>query len=463
MTPEQITAGARTVAHLATYFDELKGQIGELVAAGRAGRRGYFTPGEEEQVRQLQVSYWQSRAALFEVVLEFREAAELPEDRAPEAFLVAFGAAVLLVDAARFVREAFEPLSLVRRKLNEPESHFGIPPGTYDTVQKSLTSPRHAWHLYHAARYFETHRDDLQRRARGPLMEPVWETIERLRGRLDVPVRRYVKARLKERSRRAVGVLRYGLLGRALWGIHKLAGSLAAEKYLRRGHRPQLPEPVLAGLRTLLRPGDVILTRKEHALTNYFLPGYFKHAALYLGEAEDLGRLGIADHENVRPRWAKLLKPQEPGPHRVLEALKDGVWIRSTASPLRADAVAALRPRLAPEQLAAALARGMFHEGKPYDFDFDFTRADRLVCTEVIYRTYDGIGGITLPLTPRAGRLTLSAQDLIGLAVAGSGFEAVGVYIPLSGPEVLTGRAAGRELEATQRPARAPEASDPDV
>jgi len=457
MTPEQITAGARTVADLATYFEELKGQIGELVAAARASRRGYFIPGEEEEVRHLQVAYWQSRAALFEVVLGFREAEKLPEGRAPEAFLVAFGAAVLLVDAARFVREAFEPLPLVRRKLNEPEPHFGVPGGTYDTVQESLTSPRHAWHLYHAARYFETYRDELRERARGPLLEPVWETVERLRGQLDVPVRRYVRARLRERSRGAVGLLRYGLLGRALWGIHKLAGSLAAEKYLRPGHRPQLPESVLAEFRGLLRPGDVIVTRKEHALSNYFLPGYFKHAALYLGGAADLGRLGIADHENVRPRWAKLLEPQgagpqEPGPQRVLEALKDGVWIRSTASPLRADAVAALRPRLAPEQLGAALARGMFHEGKPYDFDFDFTRADRLVCTEVVYRAYDGIGGIALPLTRRAGRLTLSAEDLIAAALAGAGFEPVAAFTPTTGCEILTGDEARRKLLETRQP-----------
>ena len=85
--------------------------------------------------------------------------------------------------------------------------------------------------------------------------------------------------------------MRHGLLGRALWGIHKLAGSLAAEKYLRPGHRPHLPESVLAEFRKLLRPGDVILTRKEHALTNYFLPGYFKHAALYLGDAAALAGL----------------------------------------------------------------------------------------------------------------------------------------------------------------------------
>jgi len=461
MTPDQITAGARTVAHLAGYFEELKGTVAELVAAASASRRGYFTPDEEQRVRQLQVSYLKSRAALFEVVLAFREAKKLPDEQAPEAFLVAFAAAVLLVDAARTMRESFESLPLVRRKLNEPEPYFGIPAGTYDRVQGSLTSARHAWHLYHAVRYFELHRGDLAERAKGPLWEPVWAAIERYRRRIDVPVARLIKARSRVRTRRIVGLLRYGLLGQALWGIHKLAGSLAAERYVRRGHRPQLPPAVLAEFRGLLRPGDVILTRKEHALTNYFLPGYFKHAALYLGDPDALAALGLADHENVRPRWAKLLEPhgpglEDPGKDRVLEALKDGVWVRSPASPLRADAVTALRPRLPADRVALGIARAIFHEGKPYDFDFDFTRSDRLVCTEVVYRAYDGLGHINLPLTPRAGRLTLSAQDLVDMTVAGKCFEPVGVYRPGASIEVLSGTAAGQQLREVQKAEHSP-------
>jgi len=57
-----------------------------------------------------------------------------------------------------------------------------------------------------------------------------------------------------------------------------------------------------------------------------------------------------------------------------------------------------------------ALARGLSHEGKAYDFDFDFTRSDRMVCTEVVYRTYDGVGGMAFELKRRAVRL--GAEEL---------------------------------------------------
>lgn len=450
MTPEQITAGSRTIAHLADYFPELKRTAGELIERASATGRGYFTPAEEETVRRLQVSYWKARGALFEVVDSFRQDTELPESLRPDAFLVAYAAAVLLVDAGRFLRESFEPLPVVRRKLNEPEPAFEIPPGTYDTVQKSLTSPRHAWHLYHAMRYFDEHRADLSARAADGPLRPVLAVIERLGGRLQVPVSRLAKAQTRVRTRRAIGRLRYGLLGRALYGIQKLFSSMAAEKYLRSGHRPRLPEAVAGELCGLLRPGDVIVCRKEHAVTNYFLPGYWKHVALYLGTAADLRRLGIAEHEHVRPRWSQLLSEKRRPAERVLESMKDGVRIRGVDSALGCDAVVAIRPRLDSQDVAAALARGMFHEGKPYDFDFDFTRADRLVCTEVVYRSYDGVGQISFELTRRAGRLTLSAEDLVAMSLGRVHFEPVAAFTPDHGAELAAGEEAEALLRRTQ-------------
>ena len=448
MTPQQITVGARTVGHLAEYLDELKQAAGELIAAGQAGRRGYFTPSEEEAVRRLQVSYWQSRNALFEVVVAFRDDTQIPDRLRPDAFLVAYAAAVLLVHAARFLRESFEPRPLVRQKLNEPEPAFDIPKGMYDTIQKSLTGPRHAWHLYHAMQYFDDHQQQLRARANDPLLATVLAVIDRLEPRVRVPAARYLKARLRVRTRRVVSRVRYGLLGRSIYGIQKLASLMVGGVNTRPGYQPHLPEPIVTELRELLRPGDVLITRKEHVATNYFLPGYWKHAALYLGEPAALQRLGIADHENVRPRWSQILAPDGPHPHRVLEALKDGVWIRSSTSPFTADSILAIRTRLPKDDVAAALVRGFLHEGKPYDFDFDFTRADRLVCTEVVYRSYDGIAGITFPLTRRAGRLTLSAEDLARMSQKHEHFEPLAVFIPSHSPRLLVGQEAQSALSS---------------
>ncbi len=80
--------------------------------------------------------------------------------------------------------------------------------------------------------------------------------------------------------------------------------------------------------------------------------------------------------------------------------------------------------------------------GKPYDFDFDITRSDRLVCTEVVYRAYQGIGGLQFPLTRRAGQLTLAAEDLLRLSLARQGFEPLAIYAPRHLNRLLHGQEA---------------------
>jgi hypothetical protein len=151
----------------------------------------------------------------------------------------------------------------------------------------------------------------------------------------------------------------------------------------------------------------------------------------------------------VRPRWERLLTDDPREPRCVLEALKDGVRIRSVDSPLSSDAVLVLRPRLTQSEIAQAIARGLFHEGKPYDFDFDFSRSDRLVCTEIVYRSYEGVGGMQFQLVRRAGRLTLAAEDLIHMALERQGFEPLAVYAPGRTPALCVGGDVDRVVRAT--------------
>jgi hypothetical protein len=127
------------------------------------------------------------------------------------------------------------------------------------------------------------------------------------------------------------------------------------------------------------------------------------------------------------------------GRDRVIESLKDGVRQRTMDSPFGNDAVAVIRPKLGPEVIEQAIQRARTHVGKPYDFDFDFTRADRLVCTEVVYRSYEGLGGMHFELTRRAGHETLSAEDLLNLAIGRRSFELVAVYCDKFSDELLIG------------------------
>ncbi len=448
MNASEITSGIRSVIHLAAYFEELKQSARELVERATASERGYFTPDEEEAAQGLLVSYWQTRNALFELITSFRTEAESMDEDHPAVFLTAFAAALLLVDAARFLRDTVHDRPLVRQKLNEPLPQFGIEGGVYDHVQKSLLSARNAWHLYHAIEYFEGDETRLRELAANSQLDPVMQIIERLRHRLDVSVSQFAGAKLRTRASQIVRKLARSLLGRAMYGLQKWGGNLVADKYVRLGHQPSLPADVASRVRSLLLPGDVIIVRKEYALTNYFLPGYWPHAALYLGDVGSLQPLEAGVNDEHRPRWRRLLDAAGDNEDRVFESMKDGVLIRTLDSPFASDSIVILRPKLQVSDVGCALGRILPHEGKAYDFDFDFRRADRLVCTEVVYRAYEGIGDVSLPLTVRAGRPTLSGSDLIHMAIDNSNFRPVAVYAPSLAKGIVIGNPAVKVLQA---------------
>ncbi len=427
----ELEQGSSTVLGLSDHMVNLKQRALDLAASIPPESRGFFTPTEDEQTRHLLVSYWQSRNALFELVSSLHRVDRFVEECRPVALSIAYAGALVLVDVARFLRENFHHRSVVRGKLNEPEPYFGIPKGTYDHVQKSLTSPVHAWHLYHAMVFVRDNWRTLREAGRtDPKFDAVLDLIHRLQLRLDVSVEGFVVARTRVRVRSLRTRLTHDLLGRAIYGLQKCVSAFMADKYVKIGHQPGLQPEIDAELESNLCPGDVIVVRKEHALTNYFLPGYWPHAALYLGTVAQMQQLNLHQHDNIRDKWRAVESADHERPNRVLESMKDGVRVRSLSNPFRSDAIAILRPQLPVDRIAEALWRGFSHLGKSYDFDFDFTRSDRLVCTEVVYRSFEGVGGIAFELTRRAGRMTLSAEDLLTMAVHGNSFNIQAVYCP---------------------------------
>jgi hypothetical protein len=457
---DQLVADARTVAHADAYLQELKSQADSVFDPAAVASRGYITPTAEIQIRQLQFSYWKTRNALYELVYDIWRDIERLDRATPQQFLVALAAASLLVDAARYLREKFHRTSVVRRKLDEPDIVHGIPPRMYDEVQKSLTSPYHAWYLWQATRYYDRHHKKFVDAARADGLEPLVAIVDRLRDRLRPSLPMYLRTRMRVRGRRAARRLGRDVLGRGVYALQEALGRGMARVYVRPRHAPSLPRNVRAQVVELLRPGDVLVVRKEFAVTNYFLPGYWPHAALFLGTVNDLRQLGLSDDEHVAPRLSQLATATpstavlhhdeesawsgaEPHPC-VLEAIKDGVRIRSVNSALNSDSVVVIRPLMEPADIARAISHGLMHEGKPYDFDFDFCYSHRLVCTEVVYRAYEGVAGTQFDLRRHVGRFALAAGDLLRMALAGRHFSVQAAYVPTRSPHLEIGPTAAQ-------------------
>ncbi|MFM8326001.1 MAG: hypothetical protein ACKN9U_14155, partial [Pirellulaceae bacterium] len=142
-------------------FEGAKKSADEMATYATSLKREYLTPMEDEATRQILVTYWQLRNALLEMVNELRVRGARDRRKYDELFLPGYAGALVLVDAARFLRDRFHHWPLVRRKLNEAEPSFGIPAGVYDATQQSWTQPRHVWELFDAAKYYQKHRHQL--------------------------------------------------------------------------------------------------------------------------------------------------------------------------------------------------------------------------------------------------------------------------------------------------------------
>ena len=269
-----ITAAAQTVIQLDEYLAQLKTEAAAIYNPAKVAEVGYVTASQELAVRQLQLSYWKSRVALLELVSEIRAQAERPENAAPAEFLVALAAAALLVDSARYLREHFHHVTVVRRKLDEPDPVYGIPPRMYDDVQRSLVSVGNAWHLWQATRYYDAHRQRLAEAAANAGLTPLVAIIDRLRDRLRPSLWMFLRTRLRVRGRSAVRRVGRDMLGRAVYAAQEVVSAGMAEITVRPGHRPGLPADIRRQVAELVQPGDVLVVRKEYAATNYFLPGY---------------------------------------------------------------------------------------------------------------------------------------------------------------------------------------------
>ena len=163
-----------------------------------------------------------------------------------------------------------------------------------------------------------------------------------------------------------------------------------------------------------LEPGDIIFTRKEWALTNLGLPGFWTHTALYIATpeqretyfADDETNTWIMEQYGMEGNFEDLLDSLygslyqkscslsvDGNPYKVIEALKPGVILNSLETTLTCDGVAVLRPNLPRQVKARAISYAFASYGKPYDLNFDFRTDSALVCSELVLKAYEPIHG----------------------------------------------------------------------
>ncbi len=158
--------------------------------------------------------------------------------------------------------------------------------------------------------------------------------------------------------------------------------TINAQHYLLKGHHYREVEKII-------KPGDILIRRFEGYVDKWFIPGYWNHAGIYIGDK------------------------------KVVHAISEGVIEQDLIDFMRTDHMIILRLRNQlvelqlqhgqenPTQNAINLAKELV--GREYDFSFDFADTNKFSCTEVVAYCYaDLIFG-----KKRFGQYSVVADDIV--------------------------------------------------
>jgi hypothetical protein len=389
---------------LADKADVFQAKIQKDFANGRT----YYSPEEDSRIRQMFMSYLSYRTELLRMLAKYSGFQAVPDpDLQARCFLVGFASAVTVFENTLKLVRTFEGNPHARRKLNEPEPAWGIPAQMFDQLHRHVTSPRNHRHCTEMGAYFRHQRAAW---SEAKAWEP--ESFDWL----------------SDRITRGLSYVEENAIGRPAAILEQIVAQVKSDAYspvyvcqslvsewigdTRLVERePLISIEQIDELESRLRPGDILLERRNWFLSNAFLPGFWPHAALYIGTHADLQALGITDDPEVKRRLKEYLSKAADGhDHTIIEAISEGVVFNSLHHSMHADHVAVLRPNISREDIGKAIRRAFMHEGKPYDFEFDFFTSHRLVCTEVVYRAYEGL--LHFDLVEVMGRNTLPALNI---------------------------------------------------
>lgn len=182
-----------------------------------------------------------------------------------------------------------------------------------------------------------------------------------------------------------------------------------------------------------MRPFDILLEKTPFRSTDAFIPGYYGHAAIWLGTKEQLIEEGLWSYIPV------AIQAQIENGQVILEALRfndrikgvaklfNGVQLNTLEHFLDIDDLLVLRnnDEYSKELKIRYIKNAVKQVGKPYDFNFDVESDQSIVCSELIYVVFDNLKWKT---EKTLGRFTISPDHILEKAMPGKNFHPILLY-----------------------------------
>ena len=432
------------VMRLTAFSEELermKTEMYELREISRIWDLEYFPPEEHDKIESLLFRYLALRNSLWELIdyyVNYRDYFSNAESQT-KGFLIGFSAGLHLAAYSSLLVSTFLDEPVGKSKLNEAYPRSGISEGTYNMLFSQVTSIDNleaikvAWVLF--SNEWKDTNSTLNRIYRSdPEYRIEIERIEKLHNEAESRIQNILEQKsllFPEITNR----LRHTMINKLAEKLKKeLKDNLYAARGILFSNVSDIKFPFTnplafsyeqkALIKSLLKPGDIILTYTAGYMSNIFLPGIFKHGITYIGTPDQRDQLRLKYNlsairtgidkqkflENIS--YARLDSGYQAD---VIEAVAEGVIFNSLDLLLdtHINRMVILSPKFSEQEKIEELITVFSLLGVGYDFKFDFNDGSYQCCTEVIYRALNSRGAFDFKLTNRMGTLTLSADDII--------------------------------------------------
>ena len=420
-----VKAGPSKLESVSSQLTETRRDFEEFSKEKRSAwtNRGYFNARENERMEFLLFRFVSAQDVLSDMVGSLggkQSDALFPEENIKTAahVLVTDAQFLMIHHRAELVALfANDPVAIA--KLNEAFPRSEIPKGSFETFRLGVTDPgvparlQAAWNLFEEERkndailsikkleISDNEYSALVNRIPKDHQKAVTSLAKVSEGRISEELKHSEAAALARSTKNGLGDATYKARSLLFKSVSRIKNP--AIKVI------TFSDAQHAEVKSLLQPGDIVLTYTAGYMSDVFIPGSFKHGITYIGSPAQRQAAGL---NGARYMQATLPNGKEAD---VIEAVAEGVIFNNLGFLMdtHVNRMAVLRPKLSPRQRVEFLTEVFSYHGDAYDFLFDFGDASKQVCTEVIWRGINGRAGIDMALTKRGGHPTLSADDLV--------------------------------------------------
>jgi hypothetical protein len=428
----------RDVATLRVYTDGLEGVLSlvdEEHGIFSSSRTRNFDAGEGDELYAIWASYLDYLVAIESLNERYKKFSIVAAgDRRADEFLIGYASYLAKISAGFSLIRRTIGNELYEKKLDDAVPDYNIPAGLYGRLKWNTLHLKDVSVILAGHRYFEFLGKAYRERgliddARTAWLFPFIETRY-------ASVMRELKDKGAELfAANGLDILRDKTFA-AWFPLQAGVSEWLGDTKVRRPGKGLITPKQIRAMRTMLRPGDIIVERRNWYLSNIGLPGFWPHAELYTGDISEMARFfddetvkghfralsGAADFiEYLTGKYPDKMKEYrrraaDGEAHRVIEAVSEGVKLSSLREAASADYIGAMRPRLSKLDIAQAIDQAFNYLGRPYDFNFDFLTDGSIVCSELVYKSYmKGAGkrGLDLRLREIAGRKAVPPNDIV--------------------------------------------------